>query len=45
MGVSETTSDMQDLLAQESGDVRAAEAVALFLLSGEKVDLELLVLH
>jgi acetate kinase len=30
LGVSETSSDMQDLLAQESGDVRAAEAVALF---------------
>ena len=30
LGVSETTSDMQDLLAKESGDVRAAEAVGLF---------------
>jgi acetate kinase len=30
LGVSETSSDMRDLLAQESGDVRAAEAVALF---------------
>ena len=28
--MSETTSDMQDLLAKESGDVRAAEAVGLF---------------
>jgi acetate kinase len=30
LGVSETTSDMQDLLACETQDVRAAEAVALF---------------
>ena len=30
LGVSETSSDMQDLLARESEDVRAAEAVALF---------------
>jgi acetate kinase len=30
LGVSETTSDMQDLLARESGDERAAEAVGLF---------------
>lgn len=30
LGVSETTSDMQDLLARESSDVRAAEAVGLF---------------
>ena len=30
LGVSETTSDMQDLLAGESSDVRAAEAVELF---------------
>ena len=30
LGVSETTSDMRDLLAQEADDVRAAEAVALF---------------
>jgi acetate kinase len=30
LGVSETSSDMQDLLAHETGDVRAAEAVALF---------------
>jgi acetate kinase len=30
LGVSETSSDMRDLLAQEAGDVRAAEAVALF---------------
>ena len=30
LGISETSSDMRDLLALESGDVRAAEAVALF---------------
>ena len=30
LGVSETSSDMQDLLERESEDVRAAEAVALF---------------
>jgi len=30
LGVSETSSDMRDLLAREAGDVRAAEAVALF---------------
>jgi acetate kinase len=30
LGVSEISSDMRDLLAQESVDVRAAEAVALF---------------
>ncbi|MFZ0944839.1 MAG: acetate/propionate family kinase [Syntrophobacteraceae bacterium] len=30
LGVSETTSDMRDLLEQEAGDVRAAEAVAMF---------------
>jgi acetate kinase len=30
LGVSETSSDMRDLLAKESDDVRAAEAVALF---------------
>ncbi len=30
LGVSETTSDMQDLLARESSDIRAAEAVGLF---------------
>jgi acetate kinase len=30
LGVSETSSDMQELLARESGDSRAAEAVALF---------------
>ncbi|MGD1029521.1 MAG: acetate/propionate family kinase [Opitutaceae bacterium] len=30
LGVSETSPDMRDLLAREKGDVRAAEAVALF---------------
>jgi len=30
LGVSETSSDLRDLLARESDDVRAAEAVALF---------------
>ena len=30
LGVSETSSDMQELLAREGSDVRAAEAVALF---------------
>ncbi len=30
LGVSETSSDMRDLLARETDDVRAAEAVALF---------------
>ena len=30
LGISETSSDMQDLLARETSDVRAAEAVALF---------------
>jgi acetate kinase len=30
LGVSETSSDMRDLLAQQAADVRAAEAVALF---------------
>ena len=30
LGISETSSDMQDLLAKENDDVRAAEAVALF---------------
>ncbi|MEO8043869.1 MAG: acetate/propionate family kinase [Spartobacteria bacterium] len=30
LGVSETSSDLRDLLAQEADDVRAAEAVALF---------------
>ena len=30
LGISEISSDMQDLLQKESSDVRAAEAVALF---------------
>ncbi|MEJ2347147.1 MAG: acetate/propionate family kinase [Gammaproteobacteria bacterium] len=30
LGVSEISSDLRDLLAQEAGDLRAAEAVALF---------------
>jgi acetate kinase len=30
LGISETSSDMQDLLGRETTDVRAAEAVALF---------------
>ena len=30
LGISETSSDMRDLLDRESKDVRAAEAVALF---------------
>src|SRR5512143_3906120 len=30
LGLSETSSDMHDLLVRETGDVRAAEAVALF---------------
>jgi acetate kinase len=30
LGISETSSDLRDLLKRESGDVRAAEAVALF---------------
>src|SRR5665811_1297868 len=30
LGVSETSPDMRDLLSHETGDVRAAEAVALF---------------
>jgi len=30
LGVSETSSDMRDLLAHETDDVRAAEAIALF---------------
>ena len=30
LGVSETSSDLRDLLGREANDVRAAEAVALF---------------
>jgi acetate kinase len=36
LGVSEISSDMQDLLAQEAADVRAAEAVALFCYQAKK---------
>jgi acetate kinase len=36
LGVSETSSDMRDLLARENADVRAAEAVALFCYQAKK---------
>ena len=36
IGISETSSDMRDLLAQEASDVRAAEAVALFCYQAKK---------
>jgi acetate kinase len=36
LGVSETSSDLRDLLARESGDVRAADAVALFCYQAKK---------
>ena len=36
LGVSEISSDMRDLLAQEAGEVRAAEAVALFCYQAKK---------
>jgi acetate kinase len=36
LGVSETSSDMQDLLARETVDERAAEAVALFCYQAKK---------
>jgi acetate kinase len=36
LGVSETSSDMLDLLTQEASDVRAAEAVALFCYQAKK---------
>jgi len=36
LGVSETSSDMRDLLAKETKDVRAAEAVALFCYQAKK---------
>jgi acetate kinase len=36
LGISETSSDMRDLLARESDDVRAAEAVALFCYQAKK---------
>ncbi len=36
LGISETTSDMRDLLDQESTDTRSAEAVALFCYQAKK---------
>ncbi|MEO8218954.1 MAG: acetate/propionate family kinase [Acidobacteriota bacterium] len=36
LGISETSSDMRDLLAREDDDVRAAEAVALFCYEAKK---------
>ena len=36
LGISETSSDMRDLLGSESQDVRAAEAVALFCYQAKK---------
>ncbi len=36
LGVSETSSDMRDLLARESEDIRAKEAVALFCYQAKK---------
>ena len=36
LGVSETSSDMRDLLGREAQDVRAAEAVALFCYQAKK---------
>jgi acetate kinase len=36
LGISETSSDMRDLLAKETDDVRAAEAVALFCYQAKK---------
>ncbi len=36
LGVSETSSDMRELLAREADDVRAAEAVALFCYQAKK---------
>jgi acetate kinase len=36
LGVSETSSDMRDLLAQEADDIRAAEAVELFCYQAKK---------
>jgi acetate kinase len=36
LGVSEISSDMRDLLAQEVHDIRAAEAVALFCYQAKK---------
>lgn len=36
LGISETSSDMRDLLAKESDDIRAVEAVALFCYQAKK---------
>jgi acetate kinase len=36
LGISETSSDMRDLLAHETADVRAAEAIALFCYQAKK---------
>ena len=36
LGISETSSDMHDLLAKETSDVRAEEAVALFCYQAKK---------
>ncbi len=36
LGISETSPDMRDLLAQETADVRAAEAVTLFCYQAKK---------
>src|ERR1019366_8013591 len=36
LGISEISPDMRDLLAQETADVRAAEAVALFCYQAKK---------
>jgi acetate kinase len=36
LGISETSSDMRDLLAKESDDIRASEAVALFCYQAKK---------
>jgi acetate kinase len=36
LGVSETSSDVRDLLAREAGDIRAAEALALFCYQTKK---------
>jgi acetate kinase len=36
LGISETSSDMRDLLASESHDVRAAEAIAVFCYQAKK---------
>jgi acetate kinase len=36
LGISETSSDMQDLLAKENDDIRAAEAVGLFCYQAKK---------